>query len=227
MIVCAVSSWLSIDDGDFPRGLGEFFRHLSDHDDLIADLDDDRTKIEHDLAAVGLHELRLVVQQSHQLALGRGRDRDPRLLNLGALERGFRGPVRAGAREPRQNRGQLLLLRRQSIRDGSGNIDICVQPVDRAVRNLRPNRVVRDHLLRDRLEPVRVERGVGDEVPDRPDEREHDRHNGQGARADLTLPRRASALRDCLRVAHSSIISPHSRQHHHPLRMTPWGVSLE
>ena len=48
--------------------------------------------------------------------------------------------------------------------------------VDRGVRNLRPDRVVLDHVSRDRLEPVIVERRVRDVERQHPDEREQDRH---------------------------------------------------
>ena len=58
-----------------------------------------------------------------------------------------RRPIRARARKTGQNGSQPFLRRRQPIRDRRLHVDVCVQPVDRGVRNLRPDRVVLDHVL--------------------------------------------------------------------------------
>ena len=58
-----------LDDRDLPRGLGHPLGDLPDHRHLVSELDHDRTQVEHDRAALGLDEGRVVVEQAHELAL--------------------------------------------------------------------------------------------------------------------------------------------------------------
>ena len=69
VIVWAVSSWLSSMIVIFPADSGSLSATFPMTAYLVAELDHDRTEVEHDLPAVGLDELVLVVQQPHELAL--------------------------------------------------------------------------------------------------------------------------------------------------------------
>ena len=184
MIVCAVSSWLSSMIAILPEDSGSRSATLSDHRHLVAELDHDRSEVEHDRAALGLDERRVVVEQSHELALRRSRRLDPHRLHARPLERGVSRTIGARAGEAGQNRGEPLLRGRQSLGDRSLDVDVLEQRVDRLGRDLGTDLVVLDHVPRDRLEAVLVERGVLDVERDHPDQREQDRDDRQDTRAD-------------------------------------------
>ena len=124
----------------------------------------------------------LVVTSTHAVCT-RGRSR-------AALRR----PICAGARETRQNGSQPFLGRRQSLRDRRLHVDIRIQLVDRGVRDLCSDRVVLDHVPRDRLEAGLVERRVLDVEGEHPHEREQNRDDGQHACGDQACPRDPSGL---------------------------------
>ncbi len=92
-----------------PVDSGSFSATLSDHDHLVTELDDDRTKVEDDLPSFGLHELRLVVQERDELALRRGRRLHPHGLHARPLEHRHGRSICAGASDTRQHRSQSLL----------------------------------------------------------------------------------------------------------------------
>ena len=94
MIDWPVSSWLSSMTVILPGGCQESVGHLADHDHLVTELDDDRTKVEHHLAAVRPDEpsCRPAVAR---VSIRRGRELDPGLLHPRPLKRRLRSPVGA------------------------------------------------------------------------------------------------------------------------------------
>jgi hypothetical protein len=113
-----------VDDRDLPDRVRQVVGHPSDHRHSVADLDDDRAKVEDDFSAFFGLELRLVVQQAHQLALRRSRRRHPNTLDTRPLERRDRRPIRARARKTGQNGSQPFLCGGQPSRDSRLHVDV-------------------------------------------------------------------------------------------------------
>ena len=202
MIDCAVSSWLFSMIAIFPDGLGHPLGDLPDHRHLVSELDHDRTQVEHDRAALGLDEGRVVVEQAHELALRPRRHLHPHRLHAWPFERSICCPICARARETGQNRGEPLLCGRQPLGDRRLDVDVLEQRVDRLGCDLCSDLVVLDHVPRDRLEAVRIESRVLDIERDHPHEREQDRHDGQHACGDDPHARRAFGFRGLFSFGH-------------------------
>ncbi len=188
-----------LDDRDLSRGLREPLGNLSDHRYLVAELDHDRTQVEHDRSALGLDERRVVVEEAHELALRPGRHLHPYRLHTRPLERSVCRPIGARACESGQDRSEPLLRGRQLLGDRRFDVDVLKQRVDRPGRDLGADLVVFDHVPRDRLEAVLVERRVLDVERDHPDDREQDREDGQYACADDPPAGRPLGLRALVR----------------------------
>ena len=191
-----------------PEDSGSLCGEASDHDHLVADLEHEGAQVEDDGPALGLDELRLVVQKTHELALRPGRRLHPQRLHARSLERRLRRPVGTRARETGEDRRQPLLSRRQPFRDRGFDVDVREQPIDGCRGDLGADLVVLDHLPRDRLEPVFVEDRVLDVERDHSDEREQDRHDGERSRADQAHSGRSSEIRVVRHVGHSRRASP-------------------
>ena len=200
--VCAVSSWLSSMIAILPDGLRQPLGDLSDHRDLVAELDHDRAEVEHDRATLGLDERRVVVQEAHQLALGPRRHLHPHRLHPWPFEHGIRRPIGARAGETGENGREPLLRGRQALRDRRLDVDVPEQRLDRLRRDLGPDLVVLDHVPRDRLEAVLVEGGVLDVERDHPDEREEDRDDRENTGDDDAPTRCPGGLRGLSWLAH-------------------------
>ncbi len=190
MIDCAVSSWLFSMIAIFPDGLGHPLGDLPDDRYLVAELDHDRTQVEHDRAALGLDERRVVVEQPYELALRPRRHLHPHRLHTRPFERGICRPIGARARETGQNGGEPFCAGGSRSAIAASTSTFAYSWSTDGVRDLRSDCVVLDHVARDRLEAVRVESRVLDVERDHPHEREQDRQDGQHACGNQTCPRR-------------------------------------
>ena len=92
--VCAVSSWSELTIAMLPVDSGSFSAIRPMIADLLAEVDDDGSEVEHDLPAGRRDELALVVEELDELALRRGRHAHPCLLQAGPLEEPVRGLLR-------------------------------------------------------------------------------------------------------------------------------------
>ena len=191
-----------LDDRDLSRGLRQPLGDLPDHRDLVAELDHDRAEVEHDRATLGLDERRVVVQEAHQLALGPRRHLHPHRLHPRPFEHGVGRPIGARAGETGEHGREPLLRGRQALRDRRLHVDVPEQRLDRLSRDLCPNLVVLDHVPRDRLEAVLVERRVLDVERDHPDEREEDRDDRENTGDDDAPTRCPGGFRGLSWLAH-------------------------
>ena len=168
----------------------------------FADLEHQWAQVEDDGPALGLDELGLVVQETHELALRPVVVSTHSACTRGRSSAASRCPVGARARETGEYRRQPLLRRRQALGDRRLDVDVRKQPVDGCRGDLGADLVVFDHLPRDRLEPVFVEDRVLDVEREHPDEREQDRHDGERARTDPAYSGRSSRIRVVRHVGH-------------------------
>ena len=162
--------------------------------DLVAELDDDRPQVEHDLAARRRDELALVVEELDELPLRRRGDAYPCLLEARPLEQPVRRLLGALPRDAREHRRERLLALGQALGDRLLDVDVRVELLDGRPRHLLADLVGQDQLGRDRLEPVLVEYRPLEVERDAADQRQDDRDDRDDARRD-----RASLARARLR----------------------------
>ena len=190
--VCAVSSWSELDDRDLAGDSGSCSATRPMMADLVAEVDDDRPQVERDLAARRRDELALVVEELDELALRRGRDPHPGVLQPRPLEQAVRRLLGALARDAGEHRCERLLRLGQPLGDRLLDVDVRVELLDGGRRDLLADLVGLDQLGRDRLEAVLVEDRPLEVERDAADEREEEREDGERARCDrAALPAEA------------------------------------
>ena len=114
---------LGVDDLDAAGVIGKLLCDVADDRDLVTELNDDRTEVEHDLAVLRRNGSRVVVQDPLELSLGLRRGEYPELLNAWSREQ-LVGDTRAAALDRRGERErQRLLVLRQTRLDLGRDVD--------------------------------------------------------------------------------------------------------
>ena len=145
-----------IDDRDPSRRRGQPLGGTSDDCDLIPELDDDRPQVEDDLPSLGADELALVLEQQHELPMGRRHDLDPGSLGTRPLQDALGSLVGGLAGETGEGRCESALRLGETLGDGLLDVDVGVQLLDGDQRDLLADRIVLNQVRRDPLDSALV-----------------------------------------------------------------------